>query len=124
MNFEQHWPREEVLNSQHFSNTNVSCPYKGSKLDIAVKVQTSMYNNYFSNFGRPLVLDDLCKDIDPRRPRFWRRKFLKVFTIYRHGGHLGPRTVTILAIFCPPKLRKLHIKFEQNWFSGFKGEVI
>ena len=37
-----------------------------------------MYNNYFSNFDRPLVPDDLCKDSAPRHPRFWRRKFLKV----------------------------------------------
>ena len=28
--------------------------------------------------------------------------FLKVFTIYGHGGHLGQRTVTILAIFFSP----------------------
>ena len=42
-----------------------------------------MYNNYFSNFGRPLVPDDLCKDSAPRHPQFWRRRFLKVFTIYR-----------------------------------------
>ena len=59
-----------------------------------------MYNNFFSKFGRPLVLDDLCKDTAPRHPRFWRRRFLKVFTIYRHGGQLGQQTATILAIFC------------------------
>ena len=38
-----------------------------------------MYNYYFSNFGRSLVPDDLCKDTAPRHPRFWRRRFLKVF---------------------------------------------
>ena len=52
----------------------------------------SIYNIYFSNFGRPPVPNDLCKDSAPRRPRFWRRRFLKVFTIYGHGGHLGQWT--------------------------------
>ena len=39
--------------------------------------------------------------------------FLKFFSIYGRGGHLGQRTVTILAIFFPPTLRRLHMKFEQ-----------
>ena len=84
----------------------------------------STYNNSFSNFGRPLVPDDLCKDAAPRHSQFWRRSFLKVFTIYGHGGHLGQQAVTILAIFCSPTLRRLHMKFEQNWLRGFRGEVI
>ena len=54
-----------------------------------------MYDHYFSNFGRPPVPDDLCKDSVTRHPGFWRR-FLKVFIIYEH---LGQRTATILAIF-------------------------
>ena len=62
-----------------------------------------MYNNYFSNFGRPLVPDDLCKDSAPRHPRFWKRRFLQIFTTYGHGGHLGQRTATILAILRSPK---------------------
>ena len=64
-----------------------------------------MYDNSFSNFGRPLVLDDLYKDSAPRHSWFWRRRFLKVFTIYGHGGHLGQGTATILAILFPhPKV--------------------
>ena len=47
----------------------------------------------------------------------------KVFIIYGHGGHLGQQTATILAIFCSPNQRRLHMKFEQNRFSGFGGEV-
>ena len=50
--------------------------------------------------------------------------FLKVFTIYGHGSHLGQRTATILAIFHSPALRRLHMKFEQNWLSGFRGEAV
>ena len=81
----------------------------------------SIYDIYFSNFGRPPVPDDLCKDSVPRHPRFWRRRFLKVFTMYGHGGHLGQWTATILANFRSPILRRLHMKFEQNWLWGFRG---
>ena len=80
-----------------------------------------MYDHDFSNFGRPPVPDDLCKDSVPRHPLFWRRRFLKVFTIYGHGGHLSLWTAIILAIFCPPNLRRLHMKFEQHWPRGFRG---
>ena len=38
-----------------------------------------MYNHHFSNFGRPLIPDDLCKDSAPRHPLFWRRRFFKGF---------------------------------------------
>ena len=81
----------------------------------------STYDNSFSNFGRPLVPDGLCKDSAPRHSQFWRRRFLKVFTIYGHGGQLGQWTTTILAVFCFPILRWLHMKFEHNWLRGFKG---
>ena len=84
----------------------------------------STYDNSLSNFGRTLVPNDLCKDSAPRHPRFWRKSFLKVFSIYGHGGHLGQRTATILAIYCLPILRWFHIKFEQNWLRGFRGEVV
>ena len=50
--------------------------------------EANLYDHYFSNFGRPPVPNDLSKDSAPRHPRFWRR-FLKVFTIYGHGSHLG-----------------------------------
>ena len=72
-----------------------------------------MYKNYFSNFGRPLVPNDLCKDSAPRHPQFWRRRFLKVFIIYGHGGHLGRWTATILANFRSLNLWRRHMKFEQ-----------
>ena len=72
-----------------------------------------MYYHYFSKFGRSPVPDDLSKDSAPRHPRFWRRRFLKAFTIYGHGGHLGQRTATVLAIFRSPNLRRLHLKLGQ-----------
>ena len=71
-----------------------------------------MYDHYFSNFDRPPIPNDLCKDSAIRHYRFWRRRFLNVFTIYGQGGHLGQWTATILAIFHSPRL---HMKFEQNW---------
>ena len=49
-----------------------------SKPDLAVK--RSMYENYFSNFGRPPVPNDICKDSAIRHPRFWRIRFLNVFS--------------------------------------------
>ena len=130
MKFEQNWLRGFRGGRLKFSTifpfncigliqmhreANLTLPYKG---------QTSTYNNSFSNFGRALVPDDSSKDSAQRNPQFWRRRFLKVFTIYGHGGHPGQRTVTILAIFRSPTLRRLHMKFELNWLSGFRGEII
>ena len=63
-----------------------------------------MYDHYFINFVRPPVPDYISKDSAIRHPRFWRRRLLKVFTIYGHGSHLGQWTVTILAIFHFPTI--------------------
>ena len=110
------WRRRflKVFPIQMHREANLTLPQKG---------QTSMYDNSFSNFDRPPVPDDSCKGSAPRHSRSWRR-FLKVFTIYGRGGHLGQRTATILAIFRSPILRRLHMKFDQNWLSGFRGEVV
>ena len=141
------WQPSWSMDSNHFSNLSFPCPRVApNKIwaslaqrrsfeilnifpiqmcreanDLAVK--RSNINISFNNFGRPLVPNDLCKDSATRHPQFWRR-FLKVFTRYWHGGHLGERTVTILAIFHSPYLRRLHMKFEQNWLRGFRGEVV
>ena len=106
----------EILNIfpiQMHREANLISSYKG---------QMSMYDHYFSNFGP--VPDDLCKDSVTRHPQFWRRRFLKVFTIYGHGGHLGQWTATILTIFHSPTPRRLQMKFEQHWPRGSRGEVI
>ena len=39
------------------------------------------------------------------------KDFLRVFTIYGHGGHLGHVTWTIYINFRSPFSRRLHIKF-------------
>ena len=62
--------------------------HREANLTLPQKSQMSTYDNSFSNFGRPPVPDDSCKDSTPRHPRFWRRRFLKVFTIYGHGSDL------------------------------------
>ena len=79
-----------------------------------------MYDHYFSNFSRPPVPNDICKDSAIRHPQFWRRRLLKVFTMYGHGGHLGQWTATILAIFHFPAPGRLQMKFEQRWPRGFR----
>ena len=45
--------------------------------------------------------------------------FLKVFTIYGLGGHLGHVTLTIYTNFGSPFPRRLHIKVGFDWLSGF-----
>ena len=85
-----------------------------SKFDLTLKGQTSMYDHHFTNFGRPPVRDDLCKDLAPRHPLFWRRRLLTVFTIYGHGGHLGQWIPSISAIFHSPAPKRILIKFEQH----------
>ena len=62
-----------------------------------------MYDHHFNNFGRPPVPDDLCKDSAEGILCSGEGDFLKTFTIYGYGGHLGIWTATILAIFRFPK---------------------
>ena len=42
--------------------------------------------------------------------------------IYQHGGHLDLRNMTIFTNFNPPLT--LHMKLEEIWPRGFRGEVI
>ena len=50
--------------------------------------------------------------------------FFKVFAIYSHGSHLGHVTCIIYITFSSPFLRMLHMKFDFDWPSGFRGEVV
>ena len=50
--------------------------------------------------------------------------FLRVFTIYGRGGHLGHVTWTIYTNLGSPFSRRLHIKFGFDWPSGFRGEYL
>ena len=51
---------------------------------------------------------------------FWRRRFCKVFTVYRCGGHVGHVTKNIWTIFHSPDPWRLHMKFDYNRPSGFR----
>ena len=44
-------------------------------------------------------------------------RFLKVFTIYRRGGHLGRVTMTIYICFLSPFPRRLNMKSGVDWPS-------
>ena len=48
--------------------------------------------------------------------------FLKVFTIFWHGGNLGHVTWTIYTNFGSPFPRRLHIIFGFDWPSSFREE--
>ena len=58
--------------------------HKEAKLTLPEKGQMSMYDHYFSNFGRPPVSDDIYKGSAIRHPRFWRTRCLKVFPKQMH----------------------------------------
>ena len=62
----------------------------------------STQSHHLSNFGRSPVPYNLCKDWGPGIIWLWRRRFLKVFTIYGHGSHFDQWTMPILAIFHSP----------------------
>ena len=49
--------------------------------------------------------------------------FLKVFTIYGRGGHLGHVTQMPRTNFRSPYPRKLHIRFGFDRESGFREDV-
>ena len=84
MKFEQNWPMAPEEKSFEILNIFPIQMHKEAKLTSRLKGQMSMYDNYFSNFGRPPVSDDICKDSATRHPRFWRKRFLKVFPIQMH----------------------------------------
>ena len=50
--------------------------------------------------------------------------FLRVFTKYGRGRHLGHVTKTIWTNFRSPILGSLHMKYEFNWPSSFRGEDV
>ena len=47
-----------------------------------------------------------------------------VGAIYGHGGHLDLQTMTSCTYFQSHFNTKLHMKFEEIWPRGFKGEVV
>ena len=80
----------------------------------------SIYTN-FVELESPMLH---TKFQDHRTSGSGKERFLKVFTIYRHGGHLGHVTRTIYTNFGSPFPRRLHIKFGFDWPIGFRGEDV
>ena len=56
------------------------------------------------------------------RPAGSGEDFLRVFTIYGRGGHLGHVTQVPRTNFCSPYPWRLRIKFGFDWPSGFGEE--
>ena len=69
-----------------------------------------------------LVLIAACQVLLQYVQQFLQRRFLMVFTIYGHGGHLGHVTWFIYIQIGSPFIQMLPIKFYFDWPSGFKGE--
>ena len=94
-----------------------------------------MYDHYFSNFGSSPVPEDICKDSAIRHARFWRRRFLKVFSHTNAKGSKRPCrkkvkrqcTTILLAILVdlpspmiPAKVQpKAFLVLEEKIFKGF-----
>ena len=58
---------------QHLAKSRVTLVLDGVALlmvKVDLKGQMSIYNHYFSNFGKSPVPDDLCKDSAQRHPLF------------------------------------------------------
>ena len=53
-----------------------------------------------------------------------KKSFERFFTIYEHGGHLEFRKIIFLTKFCTINMLMLNMKFHENWFSTFIGNVI
>ena len=51
------------------------------------------------------------------------KRFLVLFTIQGHGGHLGRVTWTIYINFLSHFPRRIHMKFGIDWPSGFRKDV-
>ena len=53
-----------------------------------VKGQRSNYNHHLNKHSRPWVPNAIYQDSISKLSWFWRRRFLGLFTIYGHSGHL------------------------------------
>ena len=82
------------------------------------------YTTIIFNFGRPIVLDDLCKESAPRHPPFWRRRFLKVYHIWAWRPSWSMDRNYFSNLKSPLPRRRLHMKFEQHWPRDLRGEVV
>ena len=95
-----------------------------TQVDLAVNRSRSSKGHDLYKLCRALLSDASCQVSKSLAFWFWRRKFLKGFAIYSHGGHLGHVTLTVYTNFHSLFLRMLHIKFGFDWPSGFREEDV
>ena len=91
-----------------------------------------MYDNYFSNFSRPPVPNDICKDSATSHPRFWRIRFLNIFFPYKCiGKQTWPchkkvkcqcTTISLAALVDPPS-PMIYAKIQPQSILGSGEEV-
>ena len=93
-------------------------------LTLRLNRSRSGLGHHLYKFCRAWVPSATCQVSRSQDFKFFRRRFLKVFTIYGHGGHLGHVTWIIYTNFRSPFPRRLHIKFGFDWPSGFSGEDV
>ena len=102
-------------------------PYKSRKDQIwscRKKYQRSTHGYRLSKLGSTAVPDSIYQVSTTSADWIQRRRFLKIFTIYGHGGHLGHVTRIIWAYFFRSLIPvRLHVKFDFDWPSSFWGDV-
>ena len=90
---------------------------------LQIKKEGQPKGHHLYNLGRTEVSSDKYQVSRQSVNWFWRR-FLKVFTIYGHGGHLDHETQIPGISFCSLCIYRLHMKSGFNRPSGFRVEVV
>ena len=86
-----------------------------------------MYDHYFSNYGSPLVPEDICKDSAIRHAQFWRKRF---FPYKCTGKQTWPyrkkvkrqRTTILLAMLVDLPSSMIPAKVQPKGILGSEGE--
>ena len=97
---------------------------KGPNLALLENESRSTQCQHFSELANTQVPDAKSQVSSPSACLFWRRKYLKIFTIYGHDGHLGHVSLTILSKFHWHIQCRLNMKYDFNWPSGFWGKEV
>ena len=115
-----------VCNTVWENDFSTISPYKCIGMQIWPCQNRSKVNlrSSLNKLGRPWVLDAICHDSAPKLSWFWRRRFLNVFTIYGHGGHLVQWPWTIWINWQYPFDTWPHVKSGENCSSVFREEDI
>ena len=99
--------------------------HKEANLTLTLSRSRSIQDHYLNKLNRPHIPDATYQV--PRSPAFWfwRRRFLKGFYhIWAWRPSWSCDQDHLNKLFCSPILKSLHMKFEFNWPSGFRGEDV